>query len=67
MNTTAKEQGLLVKNAYPDVTLATCLKGCGYFLKYLPWMGVSESGKYAGVCICAKTGKGIGPRCQAPS
>lgn len=57
----------LVKNAYDGVSVEICQKGCGYFLLYLPWMEANEGGKYIGVCICAKTGKGIGPRCRTSS
>ena len=66
MNIATQEQGLLVKNAYPEAKLEECKK-CGYFLKYLPWMKLSENGLYAGVCICAKTGKRTGPLCQPSS
>ncbi|MDD5031857.1 MAG: hypothetical protein PHR36_02305 [Patescibacteria group bacterium] len=60
----AQEQGLLVKKSHPGVNPEECLK-CGYLFKYFAGASASEGGKYAGVCICAKTGKGTGPACQA--
>jgi len=66
MNIATQEQGLLVKNAYPEAKLEECKK-CGYFLKYLAGARASENGKYFGVCICAKTGKRTGPLCQPSS
>ncbi|MDD5291125.1 MAG: hypothetical protein PHZ04_03340 [Patescibacteria group bacterium] len=58
---------ILVKNAYAGVRAKTCQKGCPYFLKYYPVCPANEGGKYSGVCICAKTGEGTGPRCQPSS
>jgi len=63
MTATAEKQELLVKNTYPGAKWEEC-KRCGYLLRCLPWMKASEGGKYAGVCICAKTGEGTGPACQ---
>jgi len=66
MTIVAQEQELHVRNAYPEVNPEECLK-CVYFLKYFPWMEVSENGLYIGVCTCAKTGNGAGPVCQDSS
>ena len=59
----AQEQGLLVRSAYPEADPEKCRR-CGYFLKYFAGARASEGGKYSGVCLCAKTGKGYGPACQ---
>ncbi len=60
----SSENNPTVKNAFPNSSLEICQKGCGYFLKFLADSKASQGGKFIGVCLCVKTGKGDGPKCQ---